>query len=69
MLFTKRAQRGTGQNAVDGVCLITRTKVRWEPSDPSKAQTAVLEISAITSELRRHACSARRHCAATRRRS
>lgn len=49
-LFTKKAQKGTGSNAVDGVCMISKSKVTWEPSDPSKAKPAVIEISAITSE-------------------
>ena len=50
VIFTKKAQRGTGANAVDGVCMISRTKVKWEPSDPSKAQPTVIEISSITSK-------------------
>jgi hypothetical protein len=49
-LFTKRAQRGTGSSAVDGVCMITKSKVKWQPNDPSQGQPAVIDISAITSE-------------------
>jgi hypothetical protein len=49
-LFTKWAQRGTGSSAVDGVCMITKTKVKWQPKDPSRGQPAVIDISAITSE-------------------
>lgn len=50
VLFSRRAQKGTGANAVDGVVMISKAKVRWEPSDPSKAQPAVVDISAIISE-------------------
>ena len=49
-LFTKRAKRGTGSSAVDGVVMITRSKVQWQPNDPSKAQPSVIELGAITSE-------------------
>jgi hypothetical protein len=49
-IFTKKAQKGTGANAVDGVCMISKSKVTWEPSDPSKAKPAIIEISAITSK-------------------
>ena len=50
VLFTKKAQRGTGANAVDGVVMISRGRVRWEPSDPSKAQPTVIEHAQIISE-------------------
>ena len=49
-LLNKRAQRGTGAAAVDGVCMISKSSVRWQPNDPSKAQAALVDISAITSE-------------------
>ena len=51
VLFTRRCTRGTGASAAEGVCLLTKSKVRWQPNDPSKAQPAVIDIAAITSEL------------------
>ncbi len=56
-LFTKRAQRGTGSSAVDGVCMISKAKVRWQPNDPSKGQPALIDITAITSEWGRHSAA------------
>ena len=58
-LFTKRATKGTGASAVPGVCMITKSKVKWEPSDPSRAQPVVLDINAITRE-RGENCSSTR---------
>lgn len=49
-LLTKRAQRGTGAAAVDGVCSLSKKSVRWQPNDPSKGQPALVDIAAITSE-------------------
>ncbi|PSC72434.1 putative RNA polymerase II transcription factor B subunit 1-1 [Micractinium conductrix] len=48
VLFTRRAQRGTGAAAVDGVCMVSRSRVRWQPNDPSKGQPATLDVAAIT---------------------
>ena len=50
VLFTRRAQRGTGAAAVDGVCMVSRSRVRWQPNDPSKGQPATLDVAAITRE-------------------
>ncbi|KAL4434287.1 hypothetical protein ABPG75_000728 [Micractinium tetrahymenae] len=47
-LYTRRAKRGTGANAVEGVCMITRSRVKWQPSDRSKGEAAVIDIGAIT---------------------
>ena len=49
-LFTKRATKGTGASAVPGVCMITKSKVKWEPSDPSRAQPVVLDINASAAQ-------------------
>lgn len=59
-LYTRRAKRGTGASAVEGVCMITRSKVKWQPSDPSKAESAVIDVGAITREYSWQCC--RRRC-------
>lgn len=62
-LFTSRAQKGMGASAVDGVCMITKSKVKWQPNDPSKGQPAIIDIGAITSECgTRLPPLRRRHC-------
>lgn len=50
VLRTWRAQRGTGASAIDGVLMVSRTRVKWEPSDPTKAQPSQIDISMIQSE-------------------
>lgn len=50
VLLTKRASKGAGAAAVEGVCIISKSKVKWQPNDPSQAQSVVMELSSITSE-------------------
>ena len=50
LLLTKRATKGAGASAVPGVCMISRSRVRWQPNAPEAAQALTILLECITSE-------------------